>query len=468
MQVIFHKLFFCTVILLAQFGTLRASDNLSVNRLVINSIIITGNKKTKQIVILRELGFKAGDTTTAEQLPRILKLAERQLINTSLFLTAEVKASNTDSTNITINIIVKERWYVFPAPVFSLADQNFNVWWTQQMRQLDRINYGMSVDYNNFTGHNDHLSIGFQTGYNRAWGIFYNRPNIGKKQQHEFGIQAMRGKTREVNYASFNDKKVFIKQPGFIKSYSHNKIYYSYRQNLFLRHYFSVGIKAEKVADTVAKLNPNYFGRGKKNILYSEFVYRFSYNKTNNIQYPLTGKTFFAELVRCGISKNDGLNLTQLKMETALFLKLFHKTYFNTQLSTKIILPKTQPFIRAGVLGYNDKELIRGLDQFIFDGNAYTVIRTNLKRELLNTGIHLKPLPAAFKKMPIKVFAKILFDAGYINNHLPGNNRLVNRYLYTYGTGIDLVSYYDINVTFEYTINQWHLNGFFFRVKFGL
>lgn len=445
-----------------------ASGNTQPNQFVIKSIIITGNKKTKQTVILRELGFKTGDTTTADQLPDKLKLAERQLINTSLFLTAEAKAIHDDSAAIKILISVKERWYIFPAPVFSLADQNFNVWWTQQMRQLDRINYGLSIDYNNFTGHNDHLSIGFQMGYNRAWGLFYNRPNIGKRQQHEVGIQAMRGKTREVNYASVNDKKVFIKQPGFIKSYTHNKIYYSYRPTLFLRHYFSIGIKAEKVADTVAALNPNYFGNGRKKILYSEFIYRFSYNKTNNIQYPLTGKTFSAEIVRCGISKKDGLNLTQFKFETSHFFKLFHKTYFNSQLSTKIILPKTQPFIRAGVLGYNDKELIRGLDQFIFDGNFYAVVRTNLKRELFNTNIQLKPLPAAFKKIPLKVFAKILFDAGYINNHLPGTNRLVNRSLYTYGAGIDLVSYYDINVTIEYSINQWNLNGFFFRVKFGL
>jgi hypothetical protein len=77
-------------------------------------------------------------------------------------------------------------------------------------------------------------------------------------------------------------------------------------------------------------------------------------------------------------------------------------------------------------------------------------------------------LPGSFKQIPLTFFAKSLADVGYVSNPSPGNNMLVNRLLFTYGWGIDLVSYYDINMSVEYGVNQWKQRGLNFRVKFGL
>ncbi len=446
---------------------LHANDTL-LKKLTIEQINIIGNKKTKTKILLRELGFTTGNTILFKEINSILIKARQQLINTSLFLNVGVTSYLLSDSTIVVNVLVKERWYIFPAPVFSLADKNFNLWWNQQKRSTERINYGLALDYKNFTGHNDNFDIGFQTGYNPSWGIFYNRPNIGKKQQHEIGFQFINGKSREVNYASMFDRKSFFKEENFLRHHTEGRISYTYRKNIYTRHYFSTGFMLETVNDTVAKLNPNYLGNGRSKVLYPEFIYRFSYNTTNNLLYPLTGKSATVELLRNGLGSTKHINATQLKFETGWFKKLYKKTFFNAYVNGKFIFSKQQPFLIFRGLGYSDKELFRGLDAYVLDGNAYGLIKTNLKREILSTAVTANFLPKAFRKIPFQFYVKGLLDAGYVKNTKAGNNLLVNQWLVTKGIGLDIVSFYDMNITFEYTFNQFMESGLFFRLKFGL
>lgn len=464
-SILLKHLFISTILIFV----LKPAARAQIKKTVIEQINITGNKKTKKTVILRELAFTKGSSIATEDIAPLLLKAKQQLINTSLFLSVAIKDTFSTDSALIINITVKERWYIFPAPVFSLADKNFNLWWNQQKRSRQRINYGMALDYKNFTGHNDNLDIGFQTGYNPSWGIYYNRPNMGKKQQHELSFQFINGKSREVNYASMFDKKSFYKEKRFLRYHTEGRIGYTYRKNIFTRHYFSAGFMLENVADTVAKLNPAYLGTGRSKVLYPEFIYRFSYNATNNLLYPITGKVVIAELLRNGLGNSKHINTTQLKFETGLYFKLFKKTYFNTIVNGKIIFSQQPPpFLTFRGLGYSDKELFRGLDSYVLDGRAYALVKNNLRKEIFSTILPAGFLPKAFRKIPLQLYLKGLFDAGYVKNNSAGNNMLVNQMLITKGFGIDVVSFYDMNITFEYTFNQWKESGLFFRLKFGL
>ncbi len=436
--------------------------------ILIKDIIITGNKKTRTQIILRELGFEKGTAVLPVYIEELLIRAKQQLINTSLFLSVTVTKEYITDTAVIISIALKERWYIFPAPVFSLADKNLNLWWNQQRRSLKRVSYGLALDYKNVSGYNDNLSVGFQTGYNPSWGVFYNRPNMGKKQQHEIGLLFINGRAREVNYTSMFDRKSFFKLDEFIRHHTEGKLFYSYRKNIYTRHSFSAGLINESVADTVVKINPGYLGNGRNNITYPTFVYRFLYNNTNNILYPLRGRSFSAELLHNGIGKKNGINTTQLKIDAGIFVPLGRQIYFNTSIIGKVFFPRQQPFILFRGLGYDDKEVFRGLDEYVMDGNAYGIIKTNIVKRLFATTVNAKFLPAAFRKIPFQFYLKGLLDGGYVASHHAGNNMLVNRRLFTKGIAMDVVSFYDINITFEYSFNQWMESGLFFRLKFGL
>ncbi|MBK6381936.1 MAG: hypothetical protein IPF69_00450 [Chitinophagaceae bacterium] len=51
-----------------------------------------------------------------------------------------------------MSVEVKERWYLFPVPVFKPIDRNLNQWLVEQNASLDRVNYGIKLYYNNVSG----------------------------------------------------------------------------------------------------------------------------------------------------------------------------------------------------------------------------------------------------------------------------------------------------------------------------
>jgi len=70
-----------------------------------------------------------------------------------------------------------------------------------------------------------------------------------------------------------------------------------------------------------------------------------------------------------------------------------------------------------------------------------------------------------YKKIPFKIVGKAYADAGGV--HLPffTNSILNNRLLYTWGFGLDVLSYYDFAACFEYSFNQLGEKGLFLHLR---
>ena len=60
-----------------------------------------------------------------------------------------------------------------------------------------------------------------------------------------------------------------------------------------------------------------------------------------------------------------------------------------------------------------------------------------------------------FQKVPIALYAKIFFDAGYVENYpqYEISDRLSNSFLHGLGAGFDIVSIYDLVTRFEWALN---------------
>src|SRR5688500_10556914 len=153
---------------------LQSTENVFTVRL----ISISGNKKTRASVILRELPFKTGDVYALSELVKKFEVGRKQLMNTAMFHEVVVALKSFEGNNVDILIQVKERWYLFPIPYFKLVDRNLNQWLVQQNARLDRINYGLKVLYNNTTGRNDKLNVYLINGYTKQISLSYDRPYI--------------------------------------------------------------------------------------------------------------------------------------------------------------------------------------------------------------------------------------------------------------------------------------------------
>ena len=240
--------------LLDKLSAYPSTDNLDTKEnnqtapFVIRNIFITGNKKTKASIILREIPFKPGDRFQLQELVSKFEDARKQLMNTTLFHEVTVALKSFEGYNVDILVDVKERWYIFPLPYFKMVDRNLNQWLVQHKASLDRVNYGVKLIYNNVTGYNDKLNIWLMSGYTQQVSMNYDRLYIDRKMKWGARVGVALGKNREVNYNTINNKEVFLKDTNnFIRSFFKTYLELTYRRAIKTRHRFGIGYTEERV-----------------------------------------------------------------------------------------------------------------------------------------------------------------------------------------------------------------------------
>ncbi|NJO24616.1 MAG: hypothetical protein HC867_00765 [Bacteroidia bacterium] len=214
---------------------------------IIRSIIITGNRKTKQNIIQRELPFKEQDKFRLPHLVEKFAIAKKQLMNTALFHDAVVSLKSIEGYEVDVLVQVSERWYLFPIPYFKPVDRNINQWLVEQKASLDRVDYGIKVLYHNATGRNDKLNLWLINGYNKQIILNYDRLYIDRQMKWGFNMGLKLGKNHEVNYATVGNKQVFFKDPdNYIRSFFNVNAELTYRPAIKTRHHFGVAYNKEK------------------------------------------------------------------------------------------------------------------------------------------------------------------------------------------------------------------------------
>ena len=126
-------------------------------------------------------------------------------------------------------------------------------------------------------------------------------------------------------------------------------------------------------------------------------------------------------------------------------------------------LPLDQPYYNQRLFGYGDLYL-RGLEKYVIDGVAGAMVRSTFRKQLYRAHIPVSHIPT-LEHIPLRIYAKVYGDWGYSYNRNFTDNSLVNRMLYTGGAGIDVVTFYDLVLRFEYSFNQLGQSGFFFHIR---
>lgn len=438
--------------------------NLSAGLVTIGNIKISGNKKTKSNIILREIPFKAEDKLTLAELVTKFETARKQLMNTSLFLSVIVALADTDGDRVNVSVNVKERWYLFPLPYFKPVDRNLNQWLFEQKGGLDRVNYGAKILYNNATGNNDKFRMWLMSGYTKQVSLSYDRMYIDKHMKWGLNAGFAMGKNREVNYNTIDDKQVFLKDPNaYLRNFVNVNAGLSYRNAINTRHYFGLSFTAEEVKDTVVALNPSYFKSGRKSISFPSFYYTLNFANLDYIPYPTKGYAAKISFQKKGIS--NAINLWSLNVNGLGSWHLSPKYFFSAEVFGSIKLPFKQPWFNQKFLGYGET-FMQGYEYYVIDGVAGGYLKATVSKRLLNFNLGLPiKLGRPAIKIPFQVIGKIYGNTGYVHNPLPGDNGLSNKMLYSGGIGIDILTFYDITFKLEYTFNQIGQNGLFLHRK---
>ncbi|MBK8873111.1 MAG: hypothetical protein IPN13_04000 [Bacteroidetes bacterium] len=94
--------------------------------IIISQLIITGNQVIRMSIIQRELVIHERDTLPRIVFERAIERTKENLMNTNLFNFVTIQHQKLSKTEYAVIIDLKERWYVFPVPIFELVDRNFN------------------------------------------------------------------------------------------------------------------------------------------------------------------------------------------------------------------------------------------------------------------------------------------------------------------------------------------------------
>jgi outer membrane protein assembly factor BamA len=437
------------------------------SKLSIGEIIITGNKRTKAVIILREIPFRPGEEYSLPDLVKKFEDARRQLMNTALFHSVIVAAKDFTGTRINVTVQVKERWYLFPFPYFKPVDRNLNQWLVEQKASLDRVNYGAKLLYHNATGRNDKLKLYLFGGYTKQVSLAYDRLYFDKKMRWGLRVSVAAGKNHEMNYNTINDKQVFYKDKDqYVRKFFTTTADLTYRRAIKTRHSFGFGYTVEDVHDTIVSLNPTYFNSGRSKVRYPELYYNMTFYDMDYIPYPTKGYGAQVALSKKGFGGGSGVNVWQLAARGLACWHLFPKTFLSMDMFGSIKLPMKQPYFHQRFLGYQDVGL-QGFEYYVIDGVAGGYTKATLSREMVNFKIRIPPMKKGKEAeyIPFRIFAKMYGNTGYVHNPQPGENALSNKMLYSWGLGIDILSFYDVTFKLEWSFNQLGQNGLFLHRK---
>jgi outer membrane protein assembly factor BamA len=438
------------------------------NLFFVNEIVINGDRKTKSYIIEREVPFKRGDSLYLNELVQKFDLARRQLMNTRLFNDVVVSLKGFKGFNVDVQIDVKERWYIFPLPYFKLVDRNLSEW-GKQSYDLNRINYGLKFALYNFTGRNDKLKGAFVAGYTKQVQFSYEQPYADKTLKHGYGVSVSYSGLKEINHITLNNEQKYYPTDTAKKDFSKRfmneqfnlSLSYSYRPAIRTRHAFRLSYNTNKIDSVVRTKNPEYFPDGKLLIHYPEASYSIEYNNIDWVAYPLKGFIGDANITRKGVTSD--MDLWMLSARGTRGWEVGKKLYYGLQGNIMLKLPFDQPYYNQRQFGYGDMYL-RGLEKYVIDGVAGVLIRQTLRREILNFSIPFIK-SKSHDRIPIRIMVKTYADVGYSHNKNTFGNSLENRMLYTTGAGVDLISFYDFVLRFEYSFNQLGENGIFLHIK---
>lgn len=433
---------------------------------VIDDLELIGNKITTERILYREITFNVGDTLNiADYKQRKLK-SEENLMNTSLFNFAKISDSIFIKDHITYaqtKVEVTERWYIWPLPILELAERNFNAWW--ETKDLGLLNYGIFMDWQNFRGRKEQLKLLLQLGYDEKLGLSYTVPYINKKQTVGLSMGFNQTKNHQTSYFTENNRVERVRLPiEYAQVSYHAFLAISHRASIYKKHYLEVSYNERNFADTIFTLNPDFYSSPNTKAQYMKLSYSFKDDHRDYKSFPLKGYYWdvLIEKKGFGLFEESNISLLSAKFNIRKYWKLDKRLFFAAGIAARVANDKNHPYFLSTGLGYG-RDFVRGYEFYVVDGQDYALLKTDLKFELVPQQVmKIKFIPTEkFNKIPWALYLSIFSDLAYSPGDRRNGNSLQNDMLHGYGAGINLVTYYDVVIRFEYSFNKMKESGFF-------
>lgn len=438
--------------------------------LEIDRVFIIGNRLTRDHIILRELTLKSGDLIFSNELPGILDLDKKKLINTRLFNTVEIRTIDSHARKVDLLIDLTERWYTFPSPIFEVSDRNFNEWWENYDHDFHRVNYGLRLYQYNMRGRNETLKATVQFGFVRKLELAYRIPYIDRKQKQGLVIDFDYLETKNLALMTEDHKLVYKQSQDILKTTRGFGITYTYRNSFYQFHSLRIDYRLTRVVDSVRIGNPNYLQNEALKQQFATIYYSFTSDHRDYFAYPLKGHHFNFYIQKSGLGLGGDLNKFETGLSYSKFFPLRRKFFLSTNVVGTFSGPDDLPYTNYTALGFK-KQFVRGYEVYVIEGPYFFLGKSTFKKLLFSRQYHWRVMPIQqFRHIPIQIYLKTYADLGYVKNYpyyaeKNINTTLSDKWISGVGGGIDIVGSYDVVLRLEYTLNSQGLHGFFFHIR---
>jgi len=440
----------------------------SQQRTCISNIYITNNGITKKQIILRELPFKIGDSLEIKNIDNLLIVAKENLLNLSLFnfVYLNYESNKENPNNIDISITTEERWYLWPMVNLILEDRNMSSWFKRG--DMGRVTYEVGLKAYNLWGLNHTLSFSVRSGYQRGFRFEYNNIGIDRNGELLLNIGAYREYSRTDNVMVMDNTPYYYKSDDFIIDKYSFVAGFIYRPEIRIRHTISFGFDKSNISGTILEQNPDYWG-GSDTIRNGFSIdYTYTSDQRDNNQYPLDGYLISGEF-KGYMTTSNSFRYGQLVTNFQYCYPINDRWNISATLAAGLSAKNKNAYTFDEAVGY-EKAIIRGMEYYVADGQHYFVINPTIKYNIIPTKvvvINWLSFLKKFNKIHFALYGKAFIDGGYAYNKYKTDlsNTLSNKFLYSSGIGLDFVTYYDINLSIEYSFNMLKKSGMFFSFK---
>ncbi len=425
-------------------SALFLTDSATVVR--IDQIFIVGNRRTKERIIRREMSVRSQNLYAWGNLQAILKGDRQRIVNTRLFLRVDVRPVFVNERTIDLIVSVDERWYTIPSPYVKFADRNINDWLTNFGLDLGRLEYGLKVTKYNFRGLNERLQIDTQFGFTRKIGISYSRPYLDRAQKNGLSLNFTFAETNNIIYQTERHRPLSTDSLRRSLETLIGGVGWRHRGSYYSTHAVDINYLQNRIKDTITEINPRYFLDAQREQQYFQIGYRFVHDKRDFIAYPQQGFIVRVNAQKLGVGLFDDIDLWRLTASFNHYTPLRLNWSVATTLHSYVSGPRRQPY--ANFLGLGFQSLwLRGYETYTIQGQHFVLQQNDLRWQAFNTVFNLdRIIPFdQFNKIPMALYLKAFYDHGGVSNTAPYplEQRLNNRYLYSAGVGLDMVSFYD-------------------------
>lgn len=424
------------LLLLAAPAALAAQDQDSVQA-VIDTVIVTGNEKTRDYVILDEMTLRPGGVAT----PGAMEFDRSRIYSLGLFNRVEISYERLDSLRLLL-VDVHERWYLIPVPLFGFRDGD-----------PKKPYFGAGILHNNVAGRNQKLFASLVLGYNPSVDLFFSDPLIDRENALFFsgGFSYSRVRNRSEREAALTG--------DFDEKHLDLNVALGKRFSLYESASFNPGYHITEIDDYAPErtVSPN----GRDAYLYARLSY--IYDSRDIREYPSAGRFASVYFTKYGFGTSS-VNFARAGADLRAYIRLPLDLTLAGRLHGTMASGGVIPTYNRVYFGYGER--IRGNFKEVLEGENMLGSSVELRYPLLparTIEIRSLPIPREFSVWRFGLGMVLFGDAGTV--WFRDEPLALRSFVAGYGAGLDILLPYSTVIRLAYARNENARGEFLFDLR---